>query len=100
MSVISIDRNQKRPEATIIFPCSNCGWHNFTSFQRIEINNHNCVQKAKCQICKFEWIELWSMPEQSRSFYQKSFVPSERYEKISRQDKTNEQCTTMKNNNH
>ena len=80
MSVISIDHGKKYKPA-IIFPCSNCGLHNFISFQRIEINNHNCVQKAKCQICKFE------CPEQSRSFYQESFVPSKRYKKISKQDK-------------
>ena len=57
MSVISINHGKKHKTA-IIFPCSNCGLHNFISFQRIKINNHNCVQKAKCQICKFEWIEF------------------------------------------
>ncbi|MFZ0327289.1 MAG: hypothetical protein WAL66_08315 [Nitrososphaeraceae archaeon] len=54
---------------------------------RIQINNHNCIQKAKCQICKFEWIEFWYMPEQSRSFYQQLSSSSKRYKKISREDK-------------
>ena len=54
MTVSSIDHG-KQCKTAIILPCYNCGLHNFISFQRIKIDNYNCVQKAKCQICKFEW---------------------------------------------
>jgi hypothetical protein len=81
MSVSSIDHGKKY-KAAIIFPCSNCGSHNFISFQRILINNYNCVQKAKCQICKFEWIEFWYKPEQSQSFYQQQCLSSRKYNKF------------------
>jgi hypothetical protein len=85
MTVSSIDHGKKCKTA-IILPCYNCGLHNFISFQRIKIDNYNCVQKAKCQICKLEWSEFWYMPEQSRSFSQQLSL-SKRYKKISREDK-------------
>ena len=81
MTVSSIDHG-KQCKTAIIFPCYNCGLHNFISFQRIKIDNYNCVQKAKCQICKFEWSEFWYMPERSESFYQQLSLSSKRNKKI------------------
>ncbi len=86
MTVSSIDHG-KQCKTAIIFPCYNCGLHNFISFQRIKIDNYNCVQKAKCQICKFEWSEFWYMPERSQSFSEQLSLSSKRYKKISREDK-------------
>ena len=75
-----------RPNVAIIFPCYNCAMHHFISFERIRIDNYKCLQKAKCQICKFEWIEFWYMAEQHHSFRVQSHI-LRRNKKISRQEK-------------
>ena len=55
--------------------------HNFISFERIGIDNFKCIQKGKCQICKFEWVEYWYTAEQRQSSHhwqQLSSTSSER----------------------
>lgn len=75
----------KQSKSTAIAPCYNCAAHNFIFFQRIKIDNFKCIQKGKCQICKFEWVEFWYVPMQKQFFNSQSNNRSNKHKEIIRQ---------------
>ena len=83
MSVKQINKSQKY-KAAIRLPCFNCGSVQFISFQRIKIDNYKCLQKGRCQICKFEWVEFWCVPIQKLSFYSQTNNQSSKHKEIIR----------------
>jgi|GEM_PF-6040909 len=49
--------------------CTNCSSLGYISFQKIQIDDYSCLQKAKCQACKFEWVEFWYVIESRHFLY-------------------------------